>query len=80
MMRRMEIREWALTALDGTARGCVRRSRNIPVVQLIGLEQRFRRNGILSRAGSVTAILAAIAGVPNPDPDKFAAVKKEFQA
>ena len=76
----MEIRAWALKTLDGTARGCVRRSRNIPLEQLVGLESRFRRNGVLSRDESVAAILAAIAGVPNPDPTKFAAVTAEFRA
>lgn len=76
----MELRVWALKTLDGTARGCVRRSRNIPLKQLVGLESRLRRNGVLSRDESVAAILAAIAGVPNPDPTKFAAVTAEFQA
>jgi hypothetical protein len=76
----MEIRAWALKTLDGTARGCVRRSRNIPLEQLVGLESRLRRNGVLSRAESVAAILAAVAGVPNPDPTKFAAVTAAFRA
>ncbi len=76
----MEIRAWALKTLDGTARGCVRRSRDIPLEQLVGLESRFRRNGVLSRDESVAAILAAIAGVPNPDPAKFAAVTAVFRA
>jgi len=62
IVRSMELRGWALKALDGTARGCVRRSRNIPLEQLVGLESRFRRNGVLSRDESVAAILAAIAG------------------
>jgi hypothetical protein len=53
----MEIRAWALKTLDGTARGCVRRSRNIPLEQLVGLESRFRRNGVLSRDEAVAAIL-----------------------
>jgi len=80
VMRTMELRAWALKTLDGTARGCVRRSRNIPLEQLVGLESRFRRNGVLSRDESVAVILTAIAGVPNPDPTKFAAVTAEFRA
>jgi len=35
---------------------------------------------VLSRDESVAAILAAIAGVPNPDPTKFAAVTAAFRA
>lgn len=80
IIRSMEVRDWALKTLEGTARGCVRRSRNIPVEQLVRLESSFRRNGVLSREESVAAFHAAIASVPNPDPDKFAAVTAEFQA
>ena len=72
----MDFKEWALRALDGTARGCVRRARNIPVTQLIGLEQTFRNSGVVSKAEALSTIQTAIAGVPNPDPDKLATVTK----
>src|SRR5437879_5877444 len=72
IVRSMELRGWALKALDGTARGCVRRSRNIPLQQLVGLESRFRRNGVLSSVGTSHAIVQPLlrsitwrVGVPN---------------
>jgi hypothetical protein len=79
IMRGMDFKEWALKALDGTARGCVGRVRDIPVGQLIGLEQTFRSSGVLSRAEAVARIKTALANVPNPDPDKLAVVEKAFQ-
>jgi hypothetical protein len=76
-MQEMTSKEWALKLLDGGARSCVRRVKSISVTQLRGMERAARSYGISAEETAVT-ILKAANDVPNPDPDKLAAVRAAY--
>jgi len=76
-MQEMTRKEWALKLLDGSARSCVRRVKSISITQLSGLERTARKCGV-SAVESTGTILRAANDVPNPDPDKLAAVRAAY--
>ena len=70
-------KEWALRDLRGAAASCVRRTKSCFVKQVLGMERRSRSYG-LSREQTHAAIHEGMAGVPNPNPGKVRALRKQL--
>jgi hypothetical protein len=70
-------KEWARRDLRGAAASAVRRIRSCSIKQVVGMEKRIRTYGLTAEE-TRAAIHEGMAGVTNPDPDKFKALSELF--